>query len=299
MSHDDGGYGLSASGVYTRRDRPAEVASTYESAGCQTLAAMQERHFWYLGRHRFLLHSLRTMLRRYDKPGGGSAIDLGGGCGGWIHYLQRHAPGLLGEIALGDAALDGLRLAGELLPEQVRRYHIDLRDLNWNNRWDVAFLLDVLEHIPEDRVVLREIEQALRPGGLLFVTCPAFQWLWSYNDDLSGHERRYSRSDFRRLAAESGLQLVDCRYFMMFLGPALVLARWRTPKWINDDPAEIRRQWDRTQHVPREPLNQVLRGIFALETPLGHWLQFPWGTSILGVFRKPPEASAAPQNRRK
>jgi hypothetical protein len=41
-----------------------------------------------------------------------------------------------------------------------------------------------------------------------------------------------------------------------------------------------------THQVPPAPLNLALTAIFAAETPLGHWLRFPWGTSVLGVFRK-------------
>jgi hypothetical protein len=41
------------------------------------------------------------------------------------------------------------------------------------------------------------------------------------------------------------------------------------------------------QHeVPANIINSSLNLIFSAETPLGHWLPFPWGTSILGVFQK-------------
>ena len=39
--------------------------------------------------------------------------------------------------------------------------------------------------------------------------------------------------------------------------------------------------------VPSVPINLTLTWIFSLETPLGHWISFPWGTSILAVLRKP------------
>jgi hypothetical protein len=42
----------------------------------------------------------------------------------------------------------------------------------------------------------------------------------------------------------------------------------------------------KTHRVPSALLNLPLTAIFAAETPLGHWLRFPWGTSVLGVFRK-------------
>ena len=49
----------------------------YPEDGFATLFAMQERHFWYRGRHRFLLHA----VDRYCPASAGplSAVDLGGG----------------------------------------------------------------------------------------------------------------------------------------------------------------------------------------------------------------------------
>jgi hypothetical protein len=32
-------------------------------------------------------------------------------------------------------------------------HQIDLMNLGWRERWDVAFLLDVIEHLPDDVVV--------------------------------------------------------------------------------------------------------------------------------------------------
>ena len=34
-------------------------------------------------------------------------------------------------------------------------------------------------------------KKALKSGGLLFVTAPAFRQFWSYNDELVHHLRRY------------------------------------------------------------------------------------------------------------
>lgn len=49
----------------------------YEQTGFETLCAMQEKHFWYRGRHRFLLAALARYLPHNSKAL--SAIDLGGG----------------------------------------------------------------------------------------------------------------------------------------------------------------------------------------------------------------------------
>jgi hypothetical protein len=119
------------------------------------------------------------------------------------------------------------------------------------------------------------------------VATPALQFFWSYNDELAQHQRRYSRSDFRRLAAETGFELSDARYFMFFLSPLLFLARRKRPDLANMTPQEIHAMQSRTHRVPSAPVNWALTIAFSAETPLGHWLPFPWGTSILGVFRKP------------
>lgn len=282
----DGPYVLNDAGIFAPHDRTIEAETAYEAAGCQGLADIQNHHFWYLGRHRFLLRALRGLLRNQQDLRGGAAIDLGGGCGGWIHYLLRHEPNAFGELALGDASSAALDFASELLPESIGRYQIDALDLMWRDRWDVVFLLDVLEHIPQDAQVLEQIKQALRPGGVLIVSCPSFQWLWSYIDDLSGHKRRYTKRDFRELADQAELQLLDNRYFNTFLGPALVLSRLRTPAWIDKEPQRARAHLEQKQRIPVTPLNQLLHGVFALETPLGHWIPFPWGTSVMGIFRR-------------
>ena len=280
-------YSLQASGIYTPDVPVVHRDDEYDSRGFEVLRDMQSRHFWYQGRHRFLLrafewHAAESLHAR----GGLNAIDLGGGCGGWISYLQTRLPGKLSELALSDSSLRALELAGPVVGPKVARYQTDLLRLGWQNRWDAAFLLDVLEHIPADGEVLSQIKQALVPGGLLFVTTPALKCFWSYNDEMAHHIRRYTKRDFARLAEATGLRLLRASYFMFFLSPLLWLSRLKRPDLANMDQKEIFAFAERTHRVPAAPVNALLELGFSLETPLGLWLPFPWGTSILGVFQK-------------
>jgi hypothetical protein len=132
---------------------------------------------------------------------------------------------------------------------------------------------------------LHQAANALKPGGLLFVATPAFQRFWSYNDDLANHLRRYTRGDFKAIAEQTALKLVDSRYFMFFLSPLYLLSRLKPG--FDKLPQEQKRKIVEDQHrVPAAPLNAALAAAFAAESPIGHWLPFPWGTSILGVFKK-------------
>jgi SAM-dependent methyltransferase len=188
-------------------------------------------------------------------------------------------------LALADSSETALRMAGDVLPEGVERYQIDLMNLGWHDKWDVAFLLDVIEHLPDDLEALRQARAALKPGGLLFVTTPALQQFWSYNDELAHHLRRYTRADFARLAERVGLRLCDARYFMFLLSPLYWLAR--RGKGIKGMTKEQKLALlHKTHRVPNAVLNLTLTAVFAAETPLGHRARFPWGTSVLGVFQK-------------
>lgn len=260
----------------------------YDPVAFDILRDMQQRHFWYKGRHRFLLHAVQSAVRSFsrDRRDSLNALDLGGGCGGWLAYLLGREPHLFSEAALADSSLRALEYARGVVAPNVKRYQIDVRRLPWTERWDVVFLLDVLEHIPQDVDVLRQIHKALRPGGYLFVTTPAFNAFWSYNDDLVHHVRRYVRRDFVQLAAAARLQLIRTRYFMFFLSPLLLMTRLKRPNIGGMTSQQIQAHLLRTHRVPLRPINSALSFIFGLETPLGGWLPFPWGTSILGVFRK-------------
>ena len=244
---------------------------------------MQERHFWYRGRHRFLLEAVNRYLPKSGQPF--SAIDLGGGTGGWLNYLAKHRPEGFEPLALADSSIVALSLAASVLPNNVQRFQIDLMQLQMREQWDTAFLLDVIEHLPDDIQALRQAREALKPGGYLFVTTPAFPLFWSYNDDTAHHLRRYCRSDFVRLAKQSGLTLCDSRYFMFFLSPLYFLSRIK-PAFESLTPARKKLLILKQHQVPPTIVNSMLSTIFSAETPLGYWLRFPWGTSILGVFKK-------------
>ena len=263
----------------------------YDEKGFDTLREMQTKHFWYSGRHRFIEYTLKKMMKSAAGQHNNSLsmIDLGGGCGGWVHYLTDNADYSHCELALGDSSIHALEYAAHYVGPAVKRYQIDLLQLPWKDRWDVVFLLDVLEHIPNDLSALQQAYNALRPGGLLFVATPALKFFWTYNDELAHHVRRYSKKEFAVLAGQVGFDLRLTRYFMFLLSPLLYLSRIKSPDYKNMNAVEIRKLLVQTHRVPAPPVNAALKTIFHLETPAGVWIPFPWGTSILGVFQKPIE----------
>jgi hypothetical protein len=71
---------------------------------------------------------------------------------------------------------------------------------------------------------------------------------------------------------------------MFYLSPLLWLSRNTNLKNLNEE--QKLKSIQKEHEVPGKILNNILAAIFKAETPLGHILKFPWGTSIIGVFEK-------------
>ena len=102
-------YKLSADLIHLPKIPAQHLPDEYDKSGFKTLVAMQERHFWYRGRHRFLLAAVDRFIPKAVT--GNDVIDLGVGVGGWVRYLAQHPPGALGKIALADSSVEVLKLA--------------------------------------------------------------------------------------------------------------------------------------------------------------------------------------------
>jgi len=83
-------------------------------------------------------------------------------------------------------------------------------------------LMDVIEHVPDDLKLLRDLRDQgwIRPGAQVFVTVPAFQQLFGKHDQLLGHYRRYNSRQLRLLLEQAGLRVEVVGYW--FFLPLLV-----------------------------------------------------------------------------
>jgi hypothetical protein len=72
---------------------------------------------------------------------------------------------------------------------------------------------------------------------------------------------------------------------MFFLSPLYLLSRIK-PGLAKMSEAQKKDLVIKQHRDPSRFINTLLIALFAAETPFGHYCRFPWGTSILGVFRK-------------
>ncbi len=160
------------------------------------------RHPWETARARFFGELVRSHF-----PGAAPAriLDVGAGDGWLARELARKGPGL-GEIVCWDAGYaDGV--PGDLVadaPASVR-----FRADRPQERFGFLLLLDVLEHLEDDRAFLTSlVGENLAPQGRLLVSVPAWPWLFGAHDRALGHQRRYSPRSCRGLLRAAGLQVL-------------------------------------------------------------------------------------------
>jgi SAM-dependent methyltransferase len=76
-------------------------------------------------------------------------------------------------------------------------------------RFDTVVCLNVIEHVDDDLGALRNVRDALAPGGRAVVLVPRGPNLFGTLDEVLGHKRRYTEATLRRLALDAGLEPKD------------------------------------------------------------------------------------------
>ena len=110
-----------------------------------------------------------------------------------------------------------------LAAARVRVTHIVgdyLRALLPKDDYDTTLLINVLEHLQDDRGAVRKARSELRMDGTLVIFVPAFELLMSRLDRRLGHYRRYTTASLRKLLEGAGFTVTALRYYNLtgFLG---------------------------------------------------------------------------------
>jgi SAM-dependent methyltransferase len=211
-------------------------------------------------------------------------LDIGCGAGNMIHHLSRY----------------GTVKGVEMDPRPVaiahqRGYDVDQGDATQGLAYEdasyhVVTALDVIEHNEDDAAILREMVRVLKPGGHAVVTVPAFMWLWSHNDDINAHIRRYTAPELRDRLEAAGFRVQRMTYNNFFVFPlaaAMILARRgrdSQPELASHHLSEDEYQVEMEPASP--PVNAVLTVVGWVEAQVLRWISLPVGTSIIAIAQK-------------
>lgn len=231
-----------------------------------------DRHWWWRSRRAFV----RRLVRRLSLPDGAKVLDIG--CGDGLFFDEL---GKLGEVY-------GIEPDASLIsPGNPNRSRIEVTpfgpDYQSDRRYNLITMLDVLEHIEDDRGTLQRINGLLAPGGYLVMTVPAMHWLWSMHDVANRHYRRYSRRELGGKIGEQGLKLERCGYTFGWTVGAMLARRALAPATRDSASADADAYTVRT---PPAPINFTLYGLTRLEQTVTRPFGTPMGSSAYAVARR-------------
>jgi SAM-dependent methyltransferase len=239
---------------------------------------LEDSHWWYTGMRAITLSLLqasgicasRAPLR---------VLDAGCGTGGMLPYLrrfgevwgvdlspfalpyaQRRADGR-GGMYLAQASVTALPLPGEV--------------------FDLVTSFDVIYHlaVADDVAALKEFCRVLRPGGVLFLRVPAYDWLRGAHDRIVHTRHRYTRGELRRKLECAGFVVERLSHANMLLLPVAVVKRILEA---------LAGPTARSDVQPVHPVaNAALRACLLLEAWVLRRVDLPAGLSVVAVARRP------------
>jgi len=183
-----------------------KMGISYPENGNKDYFEIEEQSFWFVHRNNILIE----IINRYSN--GNSFFDIGGGNGYVAKKLQENGF----DAFLIEPGLEGIVNAQKRGVRKLINSTFQEACFKPNTLYNVG-LFDVLEHIEDQDKILNDIYNVLTQDGMMFLTVPAFNLLWSDEDDYAGHFKRYRRNELVEIVRNHGFEVIYSTYFFSFL----------------------------------------------------------------------------------
>ena len=148
------------------------------------------------------------------------------------------------------------------------------KKLDKNNKYDVVLMMDVLEHIEDDLGIILKIVSQLNNGGMLLISVPAYNLLWSEHDTKNMHFRRYNRKTLSYILKQTDLNIKWISNWNFFMFPLIAINRL------------CRNKFKQEIEIPHEIISFILYKLLCLENILLKKIGLPFGVSIIACAEK-------------
>ncbi len=189
---------------------------SYPSDGNENCIAVEDSSFWFKHRNNCIV----SVVKSYPPEDGGTIFDIGGGNGFVSLGLTTAGFGAAlvepGKVGALNAKKRGLK--------NVICATTDTANFKQNSLPAVG-LFDVIEHIEDDLDFLKSIRKLIKKGGRIYATVPSYSFLWSGEDVLAGHFRRYTIEEISNVLESAGFKVEFSSYIFRFLPIPVFLLR--------------------------------------------------------------------------
>lgn len=181
---------------------------SYPEEGNDIYAKIEEGSFWFRHRNNILSHLVKKFAPNVP------FFDIGGGNGFVSLALQKESI----DTILVEPGIQGAVNAKKRGIEHVICATFEDAGFEADSLESIG-LFDVLEHIEDDHSFLKAISKLQKSRSFIFITVPAYNWLWSDEDDFAGHFRRHTLRSISKLVENCGYEIS----FKTYLFAQLVL----------------------------------------------------------------------------
>lgn len=232
---------------------------------------MEDKHFWLNARKKLIQLVFEKYVDCEDK-----IIEIGAGTGNVTGFLMKNG---YKNISVGDVHLEALEYSKKY---SVRhRYQFNIVKAPFKEHFDVVGMFDVLEHTDDELTIVQNVYKMLKKGGRVVVTVPAHMRLWSKEDAIPGHRRRYEVDQLKEIFENSGFKVLRASAFFASLLPLLYLR-----KVLCKDNGVIKDDDFKNRFHVNPIVNFVLGTILNLEVKLLSNVFLKYGGSIMLVGEK-------------
>jgi ubiquinone/menaquinone biosynthesis C-methylase UbiE len=234
---------------------------TFNPSAFERLKKAEENHFWFQIRRKWIFDRIMKFIFPPAK-----ILEVGCGTGNVSSFLAQK-----GYIVTGcELYSEAINMSWPgFLKVQGDANNLPFKDTSF----DIVGLFDMIEHFQDDTTPLKEAIRVLKKGGIIVVTVPAREELWSYRDERALHKRRYTKERLKIAFSKANIKPVLTEYMFMSLYMPMKYLRGKSKKNNN-------------QFKINKLVNPLLKGIFNIERLISKGLPLPIGTSLIVVAQK-------------
>jgi SAM-dependent methyltransferase len=238
---------------------------------------LEREHWWFKARLEIL--DLLTHQLSYKMKSSPKILNAGAATGATSVMLKKY-----GEVFSLEYDKDCANFLSEILDEKVLNNSLTNLPIE-HESLDLVCAFDVIEHIEEHEDAIKEVNRVLRCNGYIFLTVPAFNFLWSEHDTINHHFRRYKLNELKKILKENGFRVEYSSYFNFFLFLPIFFIRLFSKILPNKKRAES--SGSDFEKFNNTIISKLLYKIFLSESAfVKRKMNLPFGVSALIIGKK-------------
>jgi SAM-dependent methyltransferase len=258
----------------------ADTISGFDPKDFGFIATVERDHFWFVPRNRLIAGLINKFF-----PQASRFLEVGCGTGMVLSGIAASKPWR--RLVGSELHPTGLREARRRLGNRAQFVQMDARMIPAREAFDVIGALDVLEHIPEDEVVIGAMRDAVITGGGIVLAVPQHPFLWSEIDEHAHHVRRYHRGELEKKVRAAGLRIAFSGSYTALLFPLMAASRLLLRGDGTNGRMHERRYAPEAEFRLPDALNKLLQWILQAEVSASlAGMRFPAGGSRIVVAIK-------------